>query len=277
MIGCRLWGIAAICLFGEPLDRVGTLADPAIREASGIVASHQHPGIFWVHNDSGNAPELFAVRLSGELVRKYRVAIPNIDWEDIATDDAGYLYLADIGDNKHLLPVRVIHKLQEPDPFGDGKASVPLAVVSSHYFRYPDHKPRDAEGVVVRADHALIVTKRRDGQPAEIYRLTLNQPAPLLRPLVLEPAGILPGCIEPVTGATLTRDGRQLAVVTDRSVRIFEESRVEGWKPTDFVAFNAPDVEAITWEGESLILASEDRSIYRLTKSHWQTLRRAKP
>ena len=277
MIGCWVWGIAAICLVEEPLDRVGTLADPAIREASGIVASRQHPGIYWVHNDSGNAPELFAVRLSGELVRKYRVAVPNLDWEDIATDDAGHLYVADIGDNKHLLPVRVIHKIQEPDPTVDDNASVPLAAVSSHYFRYPDQKPRDAEGVVVRADQALIITKRKDGQPAEVYRLPLSQPAWLLHPLVLGPAGILPGCVEPVTGATLTRDGRRLAVVTDRSVRIFEESLDMGWRPTDFVAFNAPDVEAITWDGASLILASEDRSVYRLTKAHWQAPGRAKP
>ena len=43
-------------------ERIGTLEHPEIREASGIAASRRHPGIFWVHNDSGNPPSLFAVR-----------------------------------------------------------------------------------------------------------------------------------------------------------------------------------------------------------------------
>src|SRR5262249_42704530 len=80
--------------------------DPrASREASGIVKSRRHSGIFWVHNDSGNAPLLFAVRADGRVVRRFRLAIPNLDWEDIATDDHGHLYLGDIGNNSGLLRV----------------------------------------------------------------------------------------------------------------------------------------------------------------------------
>ena len=275
-MACWVWAIAAMSILGGPLERVGTLADPAIREASGIVASRRHPGIFWVHNDSGNAPQLFAVRLSGELVRSYRVAIPNIDWEDITTDDSGHLYLGDIGDNKQILPVRVIHKINEPDPTIDTGTRSPLLVVSSHYFRYPDRQPRDAEGLVVHGDHAFVVTKRADRQPAQVYRIPLHQPAPLLRPLNLEYVGILPGCVERVTGAALTHDGQRLAVVTDTSVRIFEQVSDKGWQPVGFGPFVASNVEAITWDGNSLILASEDRSIYRLSKDQWQVKRRAK-
>src|SRR4051794_5227814 len=87
------------------LRPIGRLAHPAIRETSGIVASRRHPGIYWVHNDSANAPRLFAVRRDGTLVREYAVSVPNIDWEDIATDDDGRLYLGDIGNNDGLLPL----------------------------------------------------------------------------------------------------------------------------------------------------------------------------
>ena len=45
-----------------------------------MVASRKHPGIFWVHNDSGNPPSLFAVRRDGSLVRSYRVEAANVDW-----------------------------------------------------------------------------------------------------------------------------------------------------------------------------------------------------
>src|SRR3954469_24128737 len=81
------------------LRTIGRLPHPAIREASGIVASRRHPGVFWVHGDSGTGPSLFAVRRDGSLVRSYTVKVPNIDWEDISLDDAGRLYLGDIGNN----------------------------------------------------------------------------------------------------------------------------------------------------------------------------------
>lgn len=261
-IGAPGWG-------AEPLERVGKLTDPAIREASGIVASRRHPGIFWVHNDSGNPAELFAVRRTGELVRSYRVAAPNVDWEDIATDDAGHLYIADIGNNKLILPVRAIHQIDEPDPTSAGPSPGPLAVVASHYYRFATGGAFNAEGLVVRDRQALIVTKRQDGQTAEVYRVPLDRPAPLLRPVLPTRVGGLPGCVEAVTGATLTADGRRLAVSTDRSVRVFEATAAGGWAPAGSLAHQAPDVEAITWDGEDLIVASEDRSVYRVPAGRW--------
>ena len=39
----------------------------------------------------GTLPALFAVRRDGTLVREFRLAVPNIDWEDIAADDQGHL------------------------------------------------------------------------------------------------------------------------------------------------------------------------------------------
>src|SRR5437899_499106 len=70
-----------LLVLGGPLEPIGRLDHPAIREASGIVASRRHPGVFWVHNDSGNPPALYAVRRDGRLVREYAVGAPNLDWE----------------------------------------------------------------------------------------------------------------------------------------------------------------------------------------------------
>ena len=40
-------------------------AGAVLRELSGFAASRIHPGIFWAHNDSGNAPALYALRADG--------------------------------------------------------------------------------------------------------------------------------------------------------------------------------------------------------------------
>ena len=58
--------------------------------------------MFWTHNDGGGPKKqvLYAIDREG----KTRAAFPVIgvtlhDWEDIAIDDAGHLYLGDIGNN----------------------------------------------------------------------------------------------------------------------------------------------------------------------------------
>ncbi len=260
----------------EPLERIGRLAAPAIREASGLVASRRHPGIFWVHNDSQNPPELFAVRRDGALVRSYSVAIPNIDWEDITTDDSGHLYIADTGNNHLVLPIRAIYQVDEPDPNRATDPKQPLRVLNAYRYGFAPQARFDAEGLVVAGDSALVVSKRRDGRPAEVYRLPLRTGAPLFRPALPERVATLAGCVEPVTGATLTRDGRTLAVVTDRSVRVYESRNLADWTLIGSTAFAAPDVEAITWDGADLILASEDRSLYRVPERRWRSSREPK-
>ena len=273
MIRTLIGALLALAVVGhkvEPLERVGRLAAPAIVEASGLVASRRHPGIFWVHNDSQNPPELFAVRRDGQLVRAYRVAVPNIDWEDIATDDSGHLYLADTGNNKLLLPIRAIHRLAEPDPTAATEPAGPLAVEASYYYKFAADRRFDAEGMVVHANQALLVTKHRDGKVAELYRLSLREPVSFLHPLTPALVGNLAGCVEPATGATLTRDGRTLAVVTDRAVRVYESPDQATWTAVGSAMFREPDVEAITWDGADLILASEDRSIYRVPPARWR-------
>ena len=110
----------------------GRLDERRIPEASGIVKSRRHAGIFWVHNDSGNPPLLFAIRGDGRIVRQFRLAIPNIDWEDIAIDDQGHLYLGDIGNNTGALPLRVIYRIDEPDP--NAQADKPISASAVTFY-----------------------------------------------------------------------------------------------------------------------------------------------
>ncbi len=254
-----------------PLERVGRLEAPEIVEASGIVQSRRFPGTFWVHNDSGNPATLFAVKRDGGLIRSYPVAAPNVDWEDIAIDDAGHLYLGDIGNNRARLPLRAIYRVDEPDP--SKPADGPLQVGLALHYRFDEPKRFDAEGLFIDAGRATLITKRLDGQAAEVYRLALDRPSPLLRPALPELVGTLAGCVEPATGAGLSPDGRRLAVVTDAAARVYEREGDAAWKLAATVRFDAKDVEAICWDGTDLILASEDRSIYRIAEARWRPSR----
>ena len=267
-----VWGMvwfAAVA--GTSLERIGRLDDPAIVEASGIVKSRKHPGIFWVHNDSGNPPVLFAVKADGSLVRSYRVEAPNVDWEDIALDDSGHLYLGDIGNNDKRLPIRVIYRLDEPDPNSAAPGSdKPLKPTSASFYGFPADGRFDAEGLFIDRGKAFVVSKRFDGREAEVFAVRLDPPAGMLRPTLPERVASLPGCVEPATGADLSSDGQRLAVVTTKAARVYEPSPSAGWSLIATVPFEEKHVEAICWDGLDLILASEDRSIYRIAEKVWR-------
>ena len=39
-----------------------------ISEMSGLTRSHNYPGVYWVHNDSGDDPRVFSISGEGELI-----------------------------------------------------------------------------------------------------------------------------------------------------------------------------------------------------------------
>jgi hypothetical protein len=260
-----------LCLLSaEPaaLERVGTLRHPAIREASGLVASRKHPGVFWVHNDSGNAPLLFAVRRDGTLIREFSVGVPNVDWEDIALDDSGHLYLGDIGNNDARLPLRAVYRLDEPNPFQKTQdvQRQRIDAAKAWYYRFGNGERFDAEGLVVADGRILLVSKTFDGRDAEVYAIPLEPPAPLLKPAVPERVGTLPGFTRPVTGASLSQDGKRLAVCSTKAVGVYERTAKPAWKRLAIHVFRSDDqIEAITWDGDDLVLAGENRGVYRIS------------
>jgi hypothetical protein len=258
------------------LERLGRLDHEPIREASGVVKSRRHDGVFWTHNDSGNPSALFAVRRDGSLIRSFAVAAPNIDWEDIAADDRGHLYLGDVGNNDGRLPLRAVYQVDEPDPSRDEPK--PLKVKSAWHYRFPPSGRFDAEGLAIDGDRALIVAKTFDGRPAEVYALPLGPPAPLLRPATPERVGTLPGFTEPVTGADLSADGRRLVVCSTAAVGVFLRSGRDGWTPLALRSFRSgDDVEAVCWDGDDILLAGEGRGVFRVKADTWRGSRRPVP
>jgi hypothetical protein len=254
-----------------PLDSIGRLEHRPIREASGIVASRRHPGVFWVHNDSGNAPVLYAVRRDGTLLAEYAVNAPNIDWEDIATDDDGHLFIGEIGNNGRRLPIRAIYRLDEPDPARPPEGK--LAVTLASYYRFAPDGGFDAEGLFIDRGRAVVVAKTFDEREAELFAVPLDPPAPLLRPALPDRLGTLPAFVEPATGADLSPEGLRLAVCSYDVVRVYGRAARDSdrWSLSGTVRFEADGVEAVAWAGDDLILAGEGRGLYRIAAKAWRT------
>jgi hypothetical protein len=273
--------IASLIVLGEasgsaPLEALGRFDASAIPEASGIVKSRRFPDIFWVHNDSGNPPLLFAVRRDGRIVRQFRLAVPNIDWEDIAIDDGGHLYLGDIGNNGGLLPLRVIYRIDEPDPSSPGDRT--LTATASTFYALPANNRFDAESLIYDCGTAVIVAKYFDGREAELFAIALEPPAPLARPTKPRLIGRLPGFREPATGADLSADNTLLAVSSETVTRIYRRNESQPWRLVAEVRYQPLPVEGIAWDGRDLILAAEEgRGLYRLSEKTWRAAARTQP
>jgi hypothetical protein len=215
-------------------------------------------------------------------VQEYTVGAPNIDWEDIATDGEGHLYLGEIGNNKELLPVRVIYRLDEPDPnqppAADGERTR-LKVTGVWSYRFPDGKRFDAEGLFIDGRRAVVVAKTHDQREAELFAIALDAPAHLVRPVLPTRIGTLPEFREPATGAALAPDGLRLAVCSDTAARVYARPARDSdvWTLQGTVRYESDDIEAITWENDDLILAGERRGIYRIAAATWRAGRPQSP
>ncbi|NJP67593.1 hypothetical protein, partial [Streptomyces spiramenti] len=144
------------------------LDDPRILESSGLQASHRHPGVYWTHNDSDYAPEIYGVdSATGRTVAT--VTLQGVEFRDVEAihlGPDGDLYVGDIGDNLDGgWPHVWIYRFAEPVELAD------TALTPTVYTVQYDDGPRDAEALMVDPVSGLVhlASKKRDGSGA-VYR-----------------------------------------------------------------------------------------------------------
>lgn len=275
-----LWMGCAFAGTGDPPPqhwRLSEIQDRKIAESSGLVRSRTHDGVFWTHNDSGDAPRFFAIDAAGNLLAEFSVAgAAHVDWEDIAIDDAGHLYLGDFGNNDNLRDDLVVYRVAEPDPSG-GNASVKID--RRIPFSYADQEKLgdrlrmnfDGEALFWREGALYLFTKHRSDAATQLYRLDpeITEPqqlAPLAR---FELSIGTDGLLGNTTAADLSPDGRRLALLTYRGIFLFDWE-VGAELPRGPVAELRLDIgvtqqaEAITWDGSALIVGNEQRRLFRI-------------
>ncbi|MEB3237853.1 MAG: hypothetical protein VKO64_09540 [Candidatus Sericytochromatia bacterium] len=257
-------------------------------EVSGIAASRRYPGVFWAIRDSGTGARevLLAFRLvdgraqpwpDGRKVREVRVlGVRNRDWEELAFDEDGHLWIADSGNNRHDRTDLALLRVLEPDPWRDDATRVEQRVP----LRYPD-APRaggtfNAEALFFHDGHGWLITK---DAAHGLYRFPVRQDEK--GTLLLERSG---GLVPPpggfgglVTGAAIADGGKLLAVTAGRRHVWFYESseddaprvtRLAGRPPAWCVAYGKNDrdwqVEAASFVPgcRDLVVAAEEGPVW---------------
>jgi hypothetical protein len=266
---------AALCADAEAVQPVGQVAQDGLVEASGIAASRRNAGVLWSHNDSGGAPEVFALDEDGGDRGRFTLqGAEAVDWEDIAlapgddtdntdntdnTDDAqpgGVLYLADIGDNNEQRPSVTVYRAPEP-ALRPGAAGGTITGVEAIPLTYADG-PHNAEALLadpVTGD-LFIVTKVVTGT-AGAYRIPAGSgpgaPVTMVRAGdVAVPAGSL------VTGGDVSPDGSLVALRTYSAVLLWD--RAEGQTVAEALAGRPCEAQrAVESQGEAIAFAADGK------------------
>jgi hypothetical protein len=239
------------------------VSDPRITEASGLAPSRRHPGIIYMHNDSGDGPRIFAVGPDGRTRAIFTLAgARNRDWEGMAMgrDGAGRpaLYVADVGDNLGgQWPFVTVYRIPEP-------AQMRSQTLRATAFRlkYNDGA-RNAESVLIdpRTNRLYIASKLLTGAlyaaPARLKTSGFN---------MLRKVGDAPPI---ATDAAFAPDGRTFVIRTYTEAYVYVMTAAGPGRRLDVVPLPDQDQgESIAFgpDGTALLAGSEgaDEPLWRV-------------
>jgi len=256
LLACAWAGAAEGSARDEEATRLLTIRDPRISESSGLAASRRHPGVLYTHNDSGGAPQIFAIGPDGRTLATLTLAGAGArDWEGMAIgeDEQGRpaLFVADIGDNHGgIWPHVTVYRIPEPSELRSQTLRA-----TAFRFRYADG-PRNAETFMInpRTNRIYIASKQLSGGLYEAPARLRTDGYNILRKVGRAPLLATDGAFAP--------DGRSLVIRTYSSARIysFDENAEEKIKPLRSIRLPRQEQgESITYtpDGRALLAGSE--------------------
>ena len=145
--------------------QVQMIADikPILEESSGICFISP---MLYTHNDSGGDASIFELDTLGNLMRTISVTnATNVDWEEVAKDDLGNLFIGDFGNNLNDRTDLKIYSIPNPNSFSGN--NIPASIINFSYpdqYQFPPNPPKrnfDTEAMVVTNDSIFLFTKNR--------------------------------------------------------------------------------------------------------------------
>ncbi len=199
-------GTFAVADADYQVSKIGELSKRA-QESSGLETAGPG-GDLWTHADGGNTARLYRVTRQGDLLQALDLEpLQNIDWEDLAQDDAHQLYVGDFGNNRNKRRNLRIFRLSGPT----------WQQADTITFSYPDqhdfppakaHRNFDCEAFYYYQDSLYLFTKNRSPTLWTKQYVLPARPGHYVARLI--DSLLLP---TRVTAADISPDGRRVALL----------------------------------------------------------------
>lgn len=237
-----------------------------LKEVSGIETTEKSK-YYWMLNDGGNKPRIFALSKKGNIKREISIDSKNHDWEDLAADDKGNLYIGDFGNNKsdrkNLRILKVSKKSLK-------KKKAKVSKIKFKYQDQTDFKLKkdelffDAESFFYHNKYLYIFTKSRVHKSyglTTLYRIPAKKGEHIAKKIGTYNNGA--DMQSWITSADISPDGKTVALLTLKSVLLFSNFQNDNFLDGNVKKIDLKHVsqkESIAFKDNKTLLIADEKS-----------------
>lgn len=243
------------------ITKIGKLPHAA-NESSGLARTTK-ANTFWTHNDSGGKAELYEIDEKARLLSVRPVAnATNVDWEDLANDRDGNIYIGDIGNNSNNRKNLAIYKLYQ-----GGEKVEKISFQYADQTQFPPPAGRwiyDSEAFFHNDQNLYLFSKNQsDGNYTRLYKFS-DQPGNYTLSAI-DSIHIK----TQVTSADISPDGKTFALLTYGKILLFsiEKGNINFKKPLGCFRIVKKQAEALLFlNNTDMIITNEQGQMYQITR-----------
>ncbi len=207
--------------------------DRSLEEVS-AVAIIENSNLYWVIEDAGNDNNLFALNSKGNIEKTITITnAKNKDWEDLATDSEGNIYIGDFGNNNHKRKEFVIYKVLNTN-LSQEKTEAEIIT-----FKLPKNgKSQDFESFFLWNNYFYVFSKNE--KYTDVFKIE-NKTGDHVAELIATHK--FKGKNNKITSADISKDGKTIILLNHDKV----------WKLSNFKAedFFGGEIEALDFKHDS--------------------------
>lgn len=226
-------------IFQTCLAQENTLAKLArlpehLQEISGIEILEDSP-LIWAINDSGNSSVVYGFTVEGEIKKEVEIEdVHNIDWEDLAIDNNGTLYIGDFGNNESDREDLAIYIVKNFLAQGETAKAEKIEFSFEDQENFPakkDNRNFGSEAFIYKDGSLFLFTKNRSKHPdgtVKLYQLPAK-PGNYKAKKIASYKTCDSGSHECwITAASISKDEKTIVLLSEKYI----------WKLTNYTANN---------------------------------------
>lgn len=233
----------------------------SLKEASGLETS-ANSNLLWMINDSGNKSILYGLDSLGSIKKQIKIDAKNRDWEDLASDKKGNIYIGDFGNNLNQRKKLSILKVLKDSLNSDKKIDVEK--ITFYYPEQTEFPPKnkdmhfDCESLIFYNDSLFLFTKSRskkDFGRTNLYKIPAEKGHHEAEYISTFNTCTNYGCW--VTSADINDSENSIVLLTENSAWVFTD-----FKSSDFFKGNVTQYSFEHYSQKESAIFKNDSTLY---------------